>query len=93
MGWDPDQRWLDEARLKYQEDCVLVESYEVQAAQEQSEEMSQKLKAARFAVQVREKSYRGATQVLAEHHKRWKSEWKLFCDVSSHWSVVYPIEP
>jgi hypothetical protein len=75
---------FQQAREKYEADCVHINSYTAQSTLLQGKELDKitlKLERAQQTVQANERDYMNFARALADTSRRWEGEWKTYCDV------------
>lgn len=74
-----------QARDRYEQDCLKLNSYTAQSSLTQGKELEKlhtKLDRVRQTIGANENDFKQFVKVLEITHKKWEQEWKNFCDVS-----------
>jgi len=77
------ESFVNQAREKYEADCVRINSYTAQSTLMQGkdlERISTKLERAQKTVQANEKDYANFCKALQDTVQKWEQDWKVFCD-------------
>jgi len=75
-----------QAREKYSQECIRINSYTAQTSLSQGRELdrvSSKLEKAQGNIGANERDFGNFVKTLGQTTRQWEPEWKDFCDVSA----------
>ena len=77
------ESYVNKAREKYEQDCVLINSFTAQASLVQGKDLEKinlKLERTQQTIQTNEREFANFAKALAETAQKWEQDWIGFCD-------------
>ncbi|KIY52049.1 hypothetical protein FISHEDRAFT_36010 [Fistulina hepatica ATCC 64428] len=81
---EAQEAYVKKAREKYEQDCMLINSYTAQSTLVQGRDLEKihaKLERAQRTVHTNERDFANAAHQLQATVAQWEHDWKMFCDV------------